>query len=191
MNFVQLLQFPRLFSIGWTRWNGDATSKNNLSFPTSFGRDRSQGICRICDLQALKDIWHHFTTDVSYFRPRDDHILDHMIKIMEVNRKSAWNGSSLGLGSYQVALKSQVSLSRNFLAVLVFVLMSQLMSCKCFLVVLWQLFSVIVKVMIVSVEMFANWKCIGIFGISSVVIEPTVECCFWFTDLLNVADVAF
>ena len=38
-------------------------------FPTSFGRDFSQGICRICDLQVLKDIWRHFTTDVSYFRP--------------------------------------------------------------------------------------------------------------------------
>ena len=25
-------------------------------FPTSFGRGRSQGICRICDLQVLKDV---------------------------------------------------------------------------------------------------------------------------------------
>ena len=29
----------------------------------------SQGKCRICDLQVLKDIWRHFTTDVSYFVP--------------------------------------------------------------------------------------------------------------------------
>ena len=48
-------------------------------------------------------------------------ILDHMQnqKLMEVNRKSAWNWFNLGLGSGQVALKSQVSLSRNFLTVLV------------------------------------------------------------------------
>ena len=38
-------------------------------FPTSFGRGHSQGICRICDLQVPKDIWRHFTTDVSYFGP--------------------------------------------------------------------------------------------------------------------------
>ena len=25
-------------------------------FPTSFGRGRSQGICRICDLQVVKDV---------------------------------------------------------------------------------------------------------------------------------------
>ena len=49
-------------------------------------------------------------------------ILDHMQKrkIMEVNGKSAWNGFNLGLGSDQVALKSQVSLSRSFLAVFSF-----------------------------------------------------------------------
>ena len=49
-------------------------------------------------------------------------ILDHMQKrkIMEVNGKSAWNGFNLGLGSDHVALKSQVSLSRSFFAVLVF-----------------------------------------------------------------------
>ena len=38
-------------------------------FSASFGRRRSQGICRICDLQMLKDIWRHFTSDVSYFIP--------------------------------------------------------------------------------------------------------------------------
>ena len=65
-------------------------------------------------------------------------ILDHMQKrkVMEVSGKSALNGFNLGLGSDQVALKSQVSLSTNFLTVLVFLLMSQLMSCECFLVVL-------------------------------------------------------
>ena len=35
-------------------------------FPTSFGRGRSQGICRHCHLQVLKDIWRHFRIDVSY-----------------------------------------------------------------------------------------------------------------------------
>ena len=54
--------------VGWTRWNGDTTSKNKLFFPTSFGRGHSQGICWICDLQVLKEIWRHFTTYVSYFR---------------------------------------------------------------------------------------------------------------------------
>ena len=38
-------------------------------FPTSFGRGRSQGICSICNLQVLKDVWRPSTTDVSYFRP--------------------------------------------------------------------------------------------------------------------------
>ena len=72
-------------------------------------------------------------TDVSYFNFRpyaektngDEH------------GRSAWNGSDLGLNSDQVALKSQVSVSRSFLAVLVFLLMSQLISCKWFIVVLW------------------------------------------------------
>ena len=39
-------------------------------------------------------------------------------------------------------------------------------------------FSTNVKVIIVPVEILENWYCIGIFGIFSVVIEPTVECCF-------------
>ena len=45
--------------IGGTRWNGDNTSKSKTIFPTSFGRGRTQKICRICD----------FATDVSCFRP--------------------------------------------------------------------------------------------------------------------------
>ena len=42
-------------------------------------------------------------------------ILDHMQKqkVMEVNEKSAWNGFNLGIGSDQVVLMSQVSLSRS------------------------------------------------------------------------------
>ena len=44
-------------------------TKIKIVFPTSLCHDHSQGICRICDLQVLKDIWRHFTTDVSYFRP--------------------------------------------------------------------------------------------------------------------------
>ena len=40
-----------------------------IIFLTSFGRGRSQGICWICDLEVLKAIWLHSTTDVSYFRP--------------------------------------------------------------------------------------------------------------------------
>ena len=39
-------------------------------------------------------------------------------------------------------------------------------------------FSVIVKVMIVPVEMFASWYCIGFFDIFSMDIEPNVEWCF-------------
>ena len=120
-------------------------------------------------------------------------ILDHVQKqtIMEVNGKSTWNGFNLGLGSNQVALKSQVSLSRSF-AVLVFLFcMSQLMLCECFLVALWNDFSMTVKMMIVPVEMFASWYCIWIFAIFSVVIEPNVEWCYWFTKVLNVADIAF
>ena len=49
-------------------------------------------------------------------------ILNHIEKrkIIEMNGKSSWNGFSLGLRSDQVALKSQVSLSRSFLAVFSF-----------------------------------------------------------------------
>ena len=53
-------------------------------------------------------------TDVSYFRPYAE------TKNNGGERKSVWNGFNLGLGSDQVVLKSQVSLSRGFLAVLVF-----------------------------------------------------------------------
>ena len=60
---------PSRYYIGWARWNGDTTSKNKLFFLTSYGHGRSQWICRICDLQMLKDIWRHSTTDVSCFRP--------------------------------------------------------------------------------------------------------------------------
>ena len=69
-------------------------------------------------------------------------ILGHMQKrkIMEVNGKSAWNGFNLGLGSNQVVLKCQVSLSRSFFGVLVFHLMSQLILHECFLVTLWYWF---------------------------------------------------
>ena len=49
----------------------------------------------------------------------------------------------------------------------------------------------IVKVMIVPVEIFASWNGIGIFAIFSVVIEPNIEWCFGFTNVLNVADIAF
>ena len=44
--------------------------------------------------------------------------------------------------------------------------------------------------MIVPVEMFARWYCIGIFDIFPVVIEPNVEWCFWFTKILNVTNRA-
>ena len=49
-------------------------------------------------------------------------ILNHIEKrkIIEMNGKSSWNGFNLGLRSDQVALKSQVSLSRSFLAVFSF-----------------------------------------------------------------------
>ena len=111
-------------------WLGIPLGKANYSFPTSFARGRSQRICRICDLQVLKDIRRHFTTDGSCFWPYAEP------KIMELNEKSAWKGFNLGLDSDQVPPKSQVSLSRDFLAVLIFLLMPQLMSCESFLVAL-------------------------------------------------------
>ena len=66
---LEILQSATHSYIGWTRWNGDTTSKNKLFFRTSFGCGRSQGICRISDLQVQKDIWRCFTTDISYFGP--------------------------------------------------------------------------------------------------------------------------
>ena len=38
-------------------------------FSTSLGHGCSHGICQICDLQVLKNILRHFTTDANYFRP--------------------------------------------------------------------------------------------------------------------------
>ena len=73
-------------------------------------------------------------------------ILDHMQKrkIMEVNRKSTLNRFSLGLGWDQVALKSQVSFSRIFLAVLVFlkfsvVFLEIFLSCSMIMILPWLL----------------------------------------------------
>ena len=54
--------------IGWTRWNGDNTSKKTI-FLTSFGHGRSQRMWWICHLQVLNDIWSYFNTDVSYISP--------------------------------------------------------------------------------------------------------------------------
>ena len=53
-------------------------------------------------------------------------------QIMKAKRKSPSNGLNLGFGSDHVALKSQVLLSRSFLAVLVlvFLLMSKLVLYK-------------------------------------------------------------
>ena len=79
-------------------------------------------------------------------------ILDHIQKqkIMEVSRKSAWNWFNLGLGSGKVALKSQVSLSRNFLTVLVFLLMSQYDVMRMFLSCSMMIFSWLLK----------SWSCL-------------------------------
>ena len=96
------------------RWNGDTTSKNKLF---------SQLVSAVAVLKGYVEFviykcWRIFDVILRLTSV----ILDHMQKrkIMEVNEKSAWNGFNLGLGSDQVALKSQVSVSRNFLAGLVF-----------------------------------------------------------------------
>ena len=71
-----------------------------------------------------------FATHVSYSRPYAE------TKNNGGERKVCMKWIQLGLGSDQVALKYQVSLSRSFLDVFVFLLMSQLKPCECFLVVL-------------------------------------------------------
>ena len=68
----------------------------------------SPGICRICDLQVLKDIWRHFATDASYFRPYAE------TKNNGGERKVCINGFNLGLGSDHEALKSQVLYAEVF-----------------------------------------------------------------------------
>ena len=117
--------------IGWTRWNGDTTSKNKLF---------SQLVSAVAVLKGYVEFviykcWRIFDVILRLKSVTLDHMQKR--KIMEASGKFALNGFNLGLGSDQVALRSQVSLSRNFIAVLVFLLMSQLMSCECFLVVLW------------------------------------------------------
>ena len=101
--------------------------------------------------------------DVSYFR-----------LYAEINdgseRKVCIVWFKLVFGSEHAVLKSQVSLSRTFLAVLVFLLMSQLMLLSCFLVILLKWIFLIVKVMIVLAEVFAGLYCILIFNFFSVVI---------------------
>ena len=116
---------------GWTRWNRDTTSKNNLF---------SQLVSAVAVLKGYVEfVIYKCWRILDVILRLTSVILDHMQKrkTMEVNRKSAWNGFSLGLGSDQVALKSQVLLSRSFAAALVFLLMSQLMLCEWFLIVLW------------------------------------------------------
>ena len=116
--------------IGWTRWNGDTTSKNKLFSKLVSAVAVLKG-CVECDLQVLKDIWRHFTTDVSYFRPYAE---------TENNggeRKACMKWVQFRFWFRPSGAKDWISLFRNFLAVLVFLLMSQLMSCECFLVVLW------------------------------------------------------
>ena len=91
----------------------------------------SEGICRISDVSRKKDVKYPSLRRIfDVILQLTSLILDYMEKrkIIKVNGK-------LGLGSDQVALKSQVSSARSFLAVLVFLLMFQLMSCECFLVV--------------------------------------------------------
>ena len=86
-------------------------------FPISFGGGRFTEICRICGLQVLIDTRRHFTITV---------ILDCMQKqrVTAVNEKSVQYGFNLVLGSDHVVLKSEISLSRSFFAVLVVLLMS-------------------------------------------------------------------
>ena len=91
---MEWLLYDYNFIKGWTRWNGDNTSKNKFF---------SQLVSAVAFLKGYVEFvickcWGIF--DVSYFRPYAER------KIMEVNGKSAWNGFNLGLGSDQVALKS-------------------------------------------------------------------------------------
>ena len=130
MHFGSLRMNP-FSTIGWTRWNRDTTSKNKLF---------SQLVSAVAVLKGYVEfVIYKCWRILDVILRLTSVILDHMQKrkTMEVNRKSAWNGFSLGLGSDQVALKSQVLLSRNFAATLVFLLMSQLMLCEWFLIVLW------------------------------------------------------
>ena len=58
--------------IGWARWNGDNTSKNELIFRLILVWAVLKRILKICDLKLLKFIRCHFTTDITFFRPYAD-----------------------------------------------------------------------------------------------------------------------
>ena len=106
---------PSRHFIGCTRWNGDNTSKNKL-----------------CDLQVLKDIWCHFTTDISYFRPyaetKNIYGTQHWRILWSSYRKLAWVGfeptttefHSEALTNWAIRPWVQLALRANFLQPLQF-----------------------------------------------------------------------
>ena len=104
-------------SIGWTRWNGENTSENKLFFQLVLGVVVLKGYVDI----VIYKCWRIFDVILGLTSVMLYEMLK--LKTMEANEKSASND----LGSVQVALRHQVLLSWSFLAVLVFLLMSQMM----------------------------------------------------------------
>ena len=155
----------------YLKYSGQDCSKNKLFFSTSFGRGHSQGICRICDLQVLKDVWHYFTTDIGYFGPyaeTKNNGGERKVCMKWIQFRSWFRPSGAKVSSFIIQKFSRCfSLSFNVSVDVV----RMFLSCS-------MIISVIVKVMIVLVEMFASWYCIVIFDIFSVVIEHNVEWCF-------------
>ena len=133
----------------------------------------------------LKHIWHHFTTDVSYFIPyaeTKNNRGEWKVCIKWIRFRSWFRPSGAKVSSsiiqkfsrcFSLSLNVSVDVKQMFL------------SCSVIMIFLT------VKVMIMPVEIFASWYCIWIFDIFSVVIEHNVEWCFWFASILNVADIAF
>ena len=112
-------------------------------------------------------------------------------KMMEVNGKSTWNGFNLGLGSDQVALKSQISLSRNFLIVLVISFnvsvdaVRMFLSCSMIMIFLWlsKAWPCLLKCLQVGILVDNNNE--AAFTIDSIVYFKrfvgliTFKCCCW------------
>ena len=116
--YIYIYMYIYIFiSIGWTRWNDENTSENKLFFQLVLGVAVLKGYVDI----VIYKCWRIFDVILGLTSVMLYEMLK--LKTMEASEKSASND----LGSVQVALRHQVLLSWSFLAVLVFLLMSQMM----------------------------------------------------------------
>ena len=128
--------------------------------------------------QVLKDIWRHFTTDVSYSGPyveTKNNGGERKVCMKWIQFRSWFRPTGAKVSSFIIQKFSRCfSLSFNVSVDVVRMFLS------CFMIMIFP-------------WLLKSWSCllncIRIFDVFSVVIEPNVEWCFWFTNVLNVLNV--